>query len=60
MFLSHLCLSAIKAYVLYADGANLACLCRVSWGQCDTTCVCLCACLRLCFCGLNPRTAEPE
>ena len=46
MFLSDLCLCA-KACVLYVDGANHACLCRASWGQCDATCVCLCARLRV-------------
>ena len=43
MFLSDLCLRA-KANV---RGANHVCLCQASYGQCDATCVCLCACLRV-------------
>ena len=50
LFLSDLCLCA-KECVSYADGADRACLCRASEGQCDETCVCPCACLRVfCFC----------
>ena len=41
---------------LYADGANHACLCRASWGQCDATCAGVPVCSSACFCGLNPRT----
>ena len=47
MFLSDVCLCA-KAYVLYAGGANhRVCVERATEGQCDATCVCLCACLRV-------------
>ena len=52
MFLSDLCLCA-KACFIRGRGEPCVCVERTRPGQCDATCVCLCACLRV-FVGKIP------